>query len=85
MILEGMQFRVAADGQYCLEFNYVPPQVPCTLHLQLQVQTEENGPWYALSLAPMALKSVRELDKPTNEVMHQVGGSSSVWLAARVM
>lgn len=75
-ILEGMQLKVAANGEYCLSFSYVPPPVPCTVNLQLQLMIDADGPWHSLTIAPMTLKSVRELDQPSNEVTHVVQGRS---------
>ena len=76
-ILEGMQLKVAANGDYCLSFSYVPPPVPCTVNLQLQFMIDADGPWHSLTIAPMTLKSVRELDQPSNEVTHVVQGHSA--------
>jgi hypothetical protein len=56
VIYEDMVFSFDRDGNYHLRFSILIPDLPTTLHLQLQLQPHANGPWYTITLPPQQFR-----------------------------
>lgn len=54
-ILEGMKLDVYGDGRYALNFKYLRPIKPVTLHLQMQCWIDEYSGWKTLTLPPISI------------------------------
>jgi hypothetical protein len=52
VIYEDMVFSFDAMGNYNLRFSILVPELPTTLHLQLQIQPEPGRPWHTITLPP---------------------------------
>ncbi len=56
VIYEDMVFSFDRDGNYHLRFSILTPDLPTTLHLQLQLQPYPHGPWYTITLPPQQFR-----------------------------
>jgi hypothetical protein len=56
VIYEDMVFSFDRDGNYHLRFSILIPDLPTTLHLQLQLQPHPGGPWYTITLPPQQFR-----------------------------
>jgi hypothetical protein len=56
VIYEDMVFSFDRDGNYNLRFSILIPELPTTLHLQLQLQPHPAGPWHTITLPPQQFR-----------------------------
>jgi hypothetical protein len=56
VIYEDMVFSFDRHGNYHLRFSILIPELPTTLHLQLQLQPHPAGPWHTITLPPQQFR-----------------------------
>jgi hypothetical protein len=75
VIGEDMEFRFDDHGNYELFFHANSTNTPVTLRLQFVIESYRGGPWYTVTLEPIAVEASRTSAPPQTLDFHRAGHS----------